>query len=122
MASIGENEKKSSAFTPKPATVSVTAALGHMRNGLEDETAQPGAAALTMVMGASGDLSEPGLSAEDLESGGRRRVMRRLFGLLRWMGLVGGSASSEALSEARLLRRRAAQRRIVTCGGACSEG
>jgi hypothetical protein len=112
----------SKSLWPTPTTVSVTAALVHTHSGLDDGTAKPDSTAVTMVMGASGELSDLGQPTKEPEAGVLKNMLRRVNEALEELGLIRKASAVDAPLEARLLRRRAAQRRIMTCCGVCAEG
>jgi hypothetical protein len=117
-SAAGTGSISSRSLSPKPITLSVSACLVHAHDGLDDRTAKPDAAAILRMMGVSGELSELGHQTKQPELG----AMRRVSGVLRRLGSISKPVIEESATEARLLRRRAAQRRILTCCGMCIEG
>jgi hypothetical protein len=107
---------------PKPTSVSNTADLVHAHSGLDDGTAKPVSTAVTMVMEASGEPSDLSQPTKDPEAGAMKNMLRRVSEALEELGLIRKASAVDAPFEARLLRRRAAQRRIMTCCGMCVEG
>ncbi len=118
-ASIGGSDP----LRPKRNEVSITAALVHVHSGPDDGTEKPDVAAVTPVMGPSGEPLNLGRPTKEPEAGPVKNLLRRVSAALEELGLIRTASTADAAaSEARLLRRRASQRRIMTCFGMCAEG